>query len=81
MIPKIIHQIWVGEYRIPKREKNLIEEVKQKHPEFEHILWTNDNIPTLPPVLKEVYDLFGSRKHYTFQADLLRIFIIKGHAI
>ena len=52
MIPKIIHQIWVGEYRIPKREKNLIEEVKQKHPDFEHILWTNDNIPTLPPVLK-----------------------------
>ena len=79
MIPKIIHQIWVGEYRIPKREKNLIEEIKQKHPDFEHILWTNDNIPTLPPVLKEVYDLFGSRKHYTFQADLLRIFIIKEY--
>lgn len=77
MIPKIIHQIWVGPYRIPSREKKFIEDIKIKHPDFEHMFWTNENIPELPPVLKEVYELFGSRGHYTFQADLLRIFIIR----
>lgn len=76
MIPKIIHQIWVGPYRIPNREKQLIENVKNHHPTFEHMFWTDENIPELPPVLKEVYDLFEIRKHYTFQADLLRIYLM-----
>ena len=76
MIPKIIHQIWVGPYRIPTREKQLIENIKNLHPTFEHMFWTDENIPELPPVLKEVYDLFGQRKHYTFQADLLRIYLM-----
>jgi mannosyltransferase OCH1-like enzyme len=76
MIPKIIHQIWVGPYRIPTREKQLIENIKNLHPTFEHMFWTDENIPELPPVLKEVYDLFGERKHYTFQADLLRIYLM-----
>ena len=76
MIPKIIHQIWVGPYRIPTREKQLIENIKNLHPTFEHMFWTDKNIPELPPVLKEVYDLFGERKHYTFQADLLRIYLM-----
>lgn len=76
MIPKIIHQIWVGPYRIPSRERDLIQKVKEAHPDFEHMLWTDENRPKLPDVLEEIYQLFGSRKHYTFQADLLRIFLI-----
>jgi mannosyltransferase OCH1-like enzyme len=76
MIPKIIHQIWVGPYRIPNREKELIQKVKEHHPTFQHMFWTDENIPELPPILKEVYDLFGERKHYTFQADLLRIYLM-----
>jgi len=76
MIPKIIHQIWVGPYRIPNREKKLILDIKKMHPDFEHKYWTDENVPELPPVLQEVYELFGSRKHYTFQADLLRIFLV-----
>jgi len=76
MIPKIIHQIWVGPYRIPKREKRFSEEIKEAHPTFEHILWTDDNVPKMPPRLQEVYDFMGSKQWYPFQADLLRVFLV-----
>ena len=76
MIPKIIHQIWVGPYRIPKREKRISEELKEAHPTFEHILWTDQNVPKMPARLQEVYDYMGSRQWYAFQADLLRVFLV-----
>jgi len=40
-IPKIIHQIWIGPNRIPI---NMIKTWKDKHPEFEHILWNEEEI-------------------------------------
>lgn len=76
MIPKIIHQIWVGPYKIPRREYHFVQEVRAKHPNYEHILWNDSNRPELPPVLEEIYTLFRSRKHYTFQADLLRAYLV-----
>ena len=36
MIPKIIHQIWIGPKPAPT---NLMNSWKNKHPDFEYILW------------------------------------------
>jgi mannosyltransferase OCH1-like enzyme len=36
-IPKIIHQIWIGPKPAPT---NLMKTWKEKHPDFEYILWT-----------------------------------------
>ena len=41
MIPKIIHQIWIGPKPAPR---HMMETWKQKHPEFEYILWNEQEI-------------------------------------
>ena len=41
-IPKIIHQIWLGSKPPPK---DWMKTWKEKHPEWDYILWTEDNIP------------------------------------
>jgi len=40
-IPKIIHQIWIGPKPVPI---NMIKTWKDKHPDFEHILWNEKEI-------------------------------------
>lgn len=40
MIPKIIHQMWIGE----NPPMNLINTWKEKNPEWRHILWTEENL-------------------------------------
>ena len=41
MIPKILHQIWIGPKPAPT---NLMKTWKEKHPDFEYILWTEQVI-------------------------------------
>lgn len=43
MIPKIIHQFWIGP---KKRPDTLIETWRRLNPTWEHVLWTEDNLPT-----------------------------------
>ena len=42
-IPKIIHQIWIGSSPCPT---NLTKTWKEKHPDFEYILWTEAELET-----------------------------------
>ena len=42
MIPKIIHQIWIGDVLMPSHYLEFIEEMKEKNPEFQHYLWGNE---------------------------------------
>jgi len=73
---KIIHQIWVGPYDIPNKEKYFLERNKRVNPDFEHILWTDDNLPELPEKIKELCNFFSERKDYAFVADVLRVFLV-----
>lgn len=41
MIPKILHQIWIGPKPAPS---NLMRTWKEKHPDFEYILWNEAEI-------------------------------------
>jgi mannosyltransferase OCH1-like enzyme len=41
LIPKILHQIWIGPKPAPT---NLMKTWKEKHPDFEYILWTENEI-------------------------------------
>jgi len=47
MIPKIIHQIWIGPDSIPDRCKNYVEMWKKLHPSWEYKFWDNTNIGEL----------------------------------
>ena len=41
MIPKIIHQVWIGD-EIPEDYQESIESVKKHFSEWEYKLWLND---------------------------------------
>lgn len=71
---KIIHQIWVGDFLIPNREKELANNLKELHPDYRYMFWT-DAID-LPTNVKYWYDKFYSMKNYVFCADLLRIWVV-----
>lgn len=43
MIPKTIHQIWLGDQSL--RPQKLIDTWDKVNPSFEHKLWTEDNLP------------------------------------
>ena len=76
MIDKIIHQIWVGEYNIPKRELQFANEIKEKHPTYTYNLWTDDNLHEIPERLKDVYKSMYDRKEYVDCADVLRWLVV-----
>ena len=76
---KNIHQIWIGPYKMPKRETFCVEKVKRLQMDYEHMFWTDDNLPELPSEIKIIYDFLGKGTHYAHQADVLRIFLIQKY--
>jgi mannosyltransferase OCH1-like enzyme len=80
MIPKIIHQIWIG----PKKRPDIwidtfrIDYIK-KNPEYQYFLWNEDNIEPLFndfPIYRIVYDLETT---YNGKSDILRYLILYIH--
>lgn len=45
VIPRIIHQIWVGPKPLPHDYAPLIEKIKSTHAGWEHRLWTEESLP------------------------------------
>lgn len=76
MVPKNIHQIWLGNKRIPKHLKEWMNEIKESHPDYNYFLWTDSNIPKLPAELQEVYD---SLDHPAMKSDLMRLYVLLLH--
>ena len=67
-IPKIIHQIWIGPYPSPS---NLLKTWKEKHPDFEYILWNESEIIKRGLSL-ECYRQFDMINEIAGKADILR---------
>ena len=78
MIPKIIHQIWIGDFKIPLREKQLCDYLKLLHKDYEYKFWTDKEIVVeeLPENLKHWYIKFYNIKNYAFCADLIRMWVV-----
>ena len=69
MIPKVIHQIWLGDQK--QRPTPLIQTWKDMNPEWEHKLWTEENIPQL-----RCQEQFDAMKELAGKADILRYEIL-----
>lgn len=76
MIPKIIHQIWIGDKQLPETWLNSW---KDKHPEYEYILWTEKDIDELNLVNRHIYDKFNESKTYNGMANVARIEILYNY--
>jgi hypothetical protein len=46
-IPKVIHQIWIGENPFPENLRFCVDSVKRMYPDWEYHFWTNDTIKKL----------------------------------
>lgn len=78
-IPKIIHQIWIGDEPIPKHCLEFTEEIKKIHQDFHYVLWGNEvfeklykDDPFLQNYIKnpEIYK-------WAYIADRLRLLILR----
>ena len=77
---RIIHQVWVGPYPMPKREQGYVQRMREAHPEFWHRLWTDENLHRMPELMPAaVLERFNWRmsiRDYAFAADILRIWLV-----
>ncbi|WP_341790135.1 glycosyltransferase [Rickettsia endosymbiont of Polydrusus tereticollis] len=73
LIPKIIHQIWIGSKDIPPLYKNYTEECRLLHPNWEFKLWKDEDIAKLNMQYKNIYDLARSLVQ---RSDILRYEIL-----
>jgi hypothetical protein len=80
-IPKIIHQIWVGDKEMPDHCKQFVQEMRDLHPDWEHKLWGNE-------IFTEVYPddpfLNNYRKNpelykWAFISDRIRCLLLRDH--
>lgn len=75
-IPKIIHQIWIG----PKPPPKFMNSWKKHHPEYQHILWDNEIIKEMFPLVNQhLYDQYNNERANVWngRSNLLRLEILK----
>lgn len=73
MIPKIIHQIWIGPNKKPDLWMDTWKKAVEERDDWEYILWNEEKIKTL-----NLYneDLYKNEKDYACKADILRYEIL-----
>jgi len=72
-IPKIIHQIWLDTSPPPI---NLINSWKEKHPDYKHILWTEEKINEQMNMFKCQNKLYNI-KNGDIKKDILKFLLFK----
>jgi len=75
VIPRIIHQIWIGPDPLPEDHRRWIESWKRLHPEWEHRLWTEDDLPD-DPIRPEILERLRAPVE---RADILRLEVLYRH--
>lgn len=68
-IPKILHTVWIGDKPIPWKWINTW---KEKHPEWEHIMWDNDKVFGRTWRNQRHIDYLKERKMWAAIADVIR---------
>ena len=79
MIPKIVHQIWIGPNPIPQKVIPYIDTVKQKFDDYEYMFWDNSNLPELPKNCQEIFNSKRYKLKPALQADVIRYFVLNQY--
>lgn len=82
MIPKIIHQIWIGKKEIPLEYIKFSEMWKELYPEFQYILWDNDRVKKEQEklIINDKVEYYNDDSYpMAFKTDILRYEIIKKY--
>ena len=71
IIPRIIHQVWVGDNPLPPVFQHFIELWKEFHPEWEYMFWDNESVKTL-----EVNKILRKAQHNSAKSNAIRAEVI-----
>ena len=74
LIPKLIHQIWIGDKKLPKNCIPWMQSWKNFNPDWEYKLWTEENIKELN--IKN-FDIYSKKINPGYRSDILRYIILK----
>jgi hypothetical protein len=75
MIPKIIHQVWVGP-KVPSNIQKLMDDIKEKTPGFEYKFWSEKELEA--EFKKEyVQNTINKALHVVFATDDFRLKILE----
>ena len=72
-IPKRIHQIWIGNKKIPKKYLRWSKTWKKYNPEWEYKLWTNKELNEIYMKNRSIYE---STDNIGFKSDIARYEIL-----
>ena len=72
MIPRILHQVWVGPDPLPEEFARFRESWRRHHPEWEMRLWTEERLPE-DLVRPEVYERL---RKPTERSDIIRLEVL-----
>ena len=73
LIPKIIHQIWIGPNPVPEEFKWMMESWQKMNPSWVYKLWTNKDLETFSFVNQKAFD---SAINWGMKSDILRCEIL-----
>ena len=73
LIPKKIHQIWLGEQGVPKKSIKWMNSWKEFNPDWEYKLWDEENIKELKV---SDYDVYSKKINPGYRSDILRYIIL-----
>ena len=74
-IPKIIHQIWIGNKPIPQVLNFCIKSVKKCHPDWTYMLWDNNSIKNLSLMYSDLIQ--DNNIDIGKRADILRFELLR----
>jgi mannosyltransferase OCH1-like enzyme len=75
VIPRTIHHIWIGPDPLPEHHRPWMETWKHHHPDWEHRLWTEENLPE-DPIRTEIHEHLRAPVE---RADILRLELLYRH--
>lgn len=75
-IPKIIHQIWIGNREIPQKLQKYQQTWLQQNPGWEYKLWTNEEVKKYTFAIAELKFLFDQALTMGERVDVLRYDIL-----
>jgi mannosyltransferase OCH1-like enzyme len=73
LIPKVIHQIWIGDLPAPGR---WMATWRERHPSWEYRLWTDASLADLPAAVRE---RVGAIPEVCGRADVIRWHLLHRH--
>lgn len=78
MIPRHIHQIWLGTSEIQREHLEYMKQWKDMYPDFGYTLWKDIDVSDIVPVNKQIY--FNSTQYTSaMKADIMRYEILQKH--